>query len=200
MPKKSRKEQAIKTKKEILETAIALMQEHGYEKVSIRHICDKLGISTGAFYHHFPSKEEMINQSFSIYDVALTQFLEEYSNDNPINAIHDILMHQTKFVIEHSANFTNKLYISQLSVQNRYAINHARKYYQTIYHYLEIANHNKLLRTNKSLDYLTDFLLKFVRGSIIDWCLHNYDYNLLSRLEDDLAFVFPSIFVNDTQV
>jgi AcrR family transcriptional regulator len=44
------------TKKKILETALTLFKEKGYENVSISEISDAAGVSTSTFYYQFTSK------------------------------------------------------------------------------------------------------------------------------------------------
>ena len=43
-----------------MEVALDLFSEQGYEATSMRHIAAALGLSPGAFYHHFPSKEAVL--------------------------------------------------------------------------------------------------------------------------------------------
>ena len=45
---------------EILTTAYALFCLRGYEGTTVNAIIDELGLSKGAFYHHFESKEEVL--------------------------------------------------------------------------------------------------------------------------------------------
>ena len=52
-----RRLQAQQTQQAILEAAMVLSRENSFDKVSVRDICQKAGITTGAFYHHFRSKE-----------------------------------------------------------------------------------------------------------------------------------------------
>lgn len=47
-------------KKEILKTAEALFCKNGYESTSIQDILDELHTSKGSFYHHFESKEFLL--------------------------------------------------------------------------------------------------------------------------------------------
>ncbi|MBQ8072292.1 MAG: TetR/AcrR family transcriptional regulator [Clostridia bacterium] len=49
-------------KKQILETAEALFTERGYEKTGVQDILDQLHLSKGSFYHHFESKELVLEK------------------------------------------------------------------------------------------------------------------------------------------
>lgn len=42
-----------------MEAAIRLFSNNGYNKASVDDICAEAGISKGAFYHHFKSKQEL---------------------------------------------------------------------------------------------------------------------------------------------
>ena len=43
----------------ILETANILFSKNGYDATGVAEICEQAGISKGAFYHHFKSKQEL---------------------------------------------------------------------------------------------------------------------------------------------
>ena len=45
------------TRTKIIEAAIKLFSNNGYNKASVDDICAEAGVSKGAFYHHFPSKQ-----------------------------------------------------------------------------------------------------------------------------------------------
>ncbi len=49
-----------KTKQNILETAARLFSERGFENVNIEDIVREVGVTRGAFYHYFKSREELI--------------------------------------------------------------------------------------------------------------------------------------------
>lgn len=48
-------------KKDIMNTALRLFLTKGYSKTSIQNILDALSLSKGGFYHHYKSKEELID-------------------------------------------------------------------------------------------------------------------------------------------
>ncbi|NTU54766.1 MAG: TetR/AcrR family transcriptional regulator [Anaerolineales bacterium] len=47
------------TRTKIMDSAIKLFSSMGYNKASVDDICAEAGISKGAFYHHFKSKQEL---------------------------------------------------------------------------------------------------------------------------------------------
>ena len=46
----------------ILDVSMRLFTEQGYEHTTIQDIVDALGMSKGAIYHHFKSKEDILDR------------------------------------------------------------------------------------------------------------------------------------------
>ncbi len=47
------------TRAAILAAALKLFSQHGYDATGVAEICAEAGISKGAFYHHFPTKQTL---------------------------------------------------------------------------------------------------------------------------------------------
>ena len=56
----SRSRKGEETREKILDTALALFRERGYQETTMRAIADAAGVSTGNAYYYFPSKEHLI--------------------------------------------------------------------------------------------------------------------------------------------
>jgi AcrR family transcriptional regulator len=65
VPQQARSEE---TRARILQAALELFAKNGYEITGVAEICEKSGVSKGAFYHHFPTKQ-------SIFIVLLEEWL-----------------------------------------------------------------------------------------------------------------------------
>lgn len=70
----ARKNNPEQTYENILNTAAKLFVEKGYEQTSIQNILDALKLSKGGLYHHFKSKEEILEavmqkRAQNIYDM-----------------------------------------------------------------------------------------------------------------------------------
>ena len=183
------------TKTKILETARNLVMKNGFENLRIRDVCKYTGVSIGAFYHYFKSKEELMNESFIIYDETLQFNLKNYSKKEPLVALKNILMDQTSFVISLPKKLIIEYYKTILSSDEKNAVNTKRTYYKAVYSYVSVAQKQGLLASNYSITYITEFLIKFVRGNIIDWCLHDFRYTILQQTEKEIN-MFIKLFTS----
>jgi AcrR family transcriptional regulator len=61
------------TRTNILKTALLLFLEKGYKDVSYQDLVKKTGLSKGAMYHYFSSKEELLNAVFDLFSKSSTQ-------------------------------------------------------------------------------------------------------------------------------
>lgn len=69
-------------KQEILDTALKLFGENGYEKTSITDIAKAIGVAQGLCYRYFPSKEALFDSAIEQYaDVLVEQFADAETND-----------------------------------------------------------------------------------------------------------------------
>ncbi|WP_333784686.1 TetR/AcrR family transcriptional regulator [Thermocrinis sp.] len=62
------------TKKRILEVALKLFSERGIKETTVKDIAKEVGITEGAIYRHFISKDELVNTVFSTHS---QRFYEE---------------------------------------------------------------------------------------------------------------------------
>lgn len=83
MTKKYNSEQTIEN---IINSASELFLEKGFEKISMIDIANNAGISKGAIYHHFKSKDEIISyvlkKQEDNMENSLKQYLETIENLN----------------------------------------------------------------------------------------------------------------------
>ena len=52
-------ERSLETRDNILTAAVEQFAQSGYEATSVAQVCQAAGVSKGAFYHHFPSKQAL---------------------------------------------------------------------------------------------------------------------------------------------
>ena len=79
-------------KQEILDTALKLFGENGYEKTSMTDIAKAIGVAQGLCYRYFPSKEALyiavLRQILDIWLAPLKAFREDFA---PLAAIKEYI-------------------------------------------------------------------------------------------------------------
>lgn len=77
MPRKNNPKQTIEN---ILSVSAKLFSERGYDKTSMQDIVEALGMSKGAIFHHFKSKEDILKSVISRQSNYVEQTIYEWVN------------------------------------------------------------------------------------------------------------------------
>ncbi len=75
---------------EILDAAAQLFAEKGYEGATVQAVIDALGISKGAFYHYFSSKEEVLDGVIERLTGWILDETRETLEDKSLSAIEKL--------------------------------------------------------------------------------------------------------------
>lgn len=67
---KRTKAEALKTRQELIETAIAQFAQHGVSKTTLNDIADAANVTRGAIYWHFENKTQLFNEMWFARTVA----------------------------------------------------------------------------------------------------------------------------------
>lgn len=78
------------TKAELVEKAAQLFQERGYDQTTINDIIWSVGVSKGAFYHHFASKDEILEEITKEYIRNLIAKVGAIANEKGPNALEKL--------------------------------------------------------------------------------------------------------------
>lgn len=93
---------AGRTKERILEAALKLFSEKGYEGTNLQEIADTVGIVKSAIYRHFNSKEELWN---GILDKMCSYYENGFGSADKLPAIPESVDEFKKLVLQ-MLNFT----------------------------------------------------------------------------------------------
>lgn len=81
------------TKALILETALEMFRERGYEETTMRAIAEKAGVSLGNAYYYFHSKEYLIQAFYHrMHDAHLAESVPALENVNTLKARLSVVM------------------------------------------------------------------------------------------------------------
>jgi AcrR family transcriptional regulator len=183
-----RQKQAIQTRKRIYETAMRLMRENGVANVTIADIAEAAGVSVGAYYHYFESKDAIF---FETYGIADDFFLEEVIHSLTGKSIRDRIVqyfdYYAKFNMDQGLAHIQLLYNSR----NKHFIDTSRfmiSAFRTMVHEGIVKGE---IIVEWSADEITDYFFIVARGIVYDWCLHEASFDLtvkMHRLMEHLAF------------
>ncbi len=109
-------EKAENTRQNILNTALKHFLEYGFAGTSLRSIVKDAGLTTGAFYKYYPTKEALfdalidpyVEELYGIYDSVLEEFQSlppEKQTENMASASGNGMDQMVNYVYDHYDNF-----------------------------------------------------------------------------------------------
>ncbi len=79
----SRQDRSQATREAILDAARALFMDEGYDCASVSDICARAGVSKGAFYHHFETKQALFLQLMEDWLAGIDRQLQSLRAGSP---------------------------------------------------------------------------------------------------------------------
>ncbi|MGX4599438.1 TetR/AcrR family transcriptional regulator [Faecalimicrobium sp. JNUCC 81] len=188
----NRQKQAIATKLRITQVATELFKLNGFDSVKIQDICQAAEISTGAFYHHFKSKAEIINTAYEQVDILVMDRLETRNFSSNLDKLLFLLGEGANMMEELGWVFVSEIYKNLLSIEGKYSTKPDRYIALEVKSIVEDSLKDGELDISISSLDLTMIIMRISRGTIFDWCLHEGSYNLKSRMEFELNLVLSN--------
>lgn len=90
MERTLKKQMQDNTKKKIIAVATNLFLTKGYEDTRISDIIEGLGLTKGAIYHHFNSKEDIFNAVVEEIGNKNIQLFDEIKNDSSLTGVEKL--------------------------------------------------------------------------------------------------------------
>jgi TetR/AcrR family transcriptional regulator, transcriptional repressor for nem operon len=124
------------TREHILKIAFKLFLSKSYKEVTMKEIVEKTKMSKGAFYHYFPSKENLFIEIIDTYYFSMVNInYNQFSHDSLYDFIHQIyeklndfmLIMKTKLGFDDDLTFLN-YYIIMFD-----ALKHFPGFYEKLY-------------------------------------------------------------------
>jgi len=109
------------TREHIVLIASRLFLQKSYKEVTMKELVDKTGMSKGAFYHYFKSKEQVFLESLEFFVKALERNYSSYSQDSLKQFYNDYLNETVKLYREYSQKFEDEFSEVQFTI-NHFAL------------------------------------------------------------------------------
>ncbi len=85
------RKEAEERRNEILDAADELFGQKGFDGTSTNDILEKVGIARGTLYHHFKSKESIMDALIERYSIRLLETAQEIAADKSIPVVDRII-------------------------------------------------------------------------------------------------------------
>ncbi|SBV96363.1 Transcriptional regulator, TetR family [uncultured Eubacteriales bacterium] len=188
-----RRLQALETEQAILKATVDLAREKGFDRVSIRAICARAGITTGAFYHHFPSKEALLARGFAPLDAYMEALMTGNEGEPPLERLWVLLSGYAGFMEGMGWKLVARYYVHRLSAPSFASMDPTRFTLRSMLECLAAIQAEGGLVPSVTAEWAADFLFRHFRGVVVDWVLHQGAYPLLPKLEQDYRFFQQSL-------
>ena len=181
-----RKIQAAQTKKKIYDTAKKLFLEFGVDNVSVDSIVEAVGISKGAFYAHYESKDALASILITDYvkeiDSDYKNYLESIGNNASSPDILILLTEKVAEILESKIGFENmkilyKLLITK-TIDTQSSVSYNRELYKVYSDILERGITRGEFTSDLPVNILVNHLVLAMRGITFEWCIRYPDFNL----------------------
>lgn len=178
--KVTRKEQAINTKKKLIQTSLNLFRTKGFDEVTINEICKKANVTTGAFYHHIKSKYGVIVEAYSEYDSYCDDKIKDIdASKSCMEKLYEYLKYQIDYTQDMGLETISVIYKIQITEDNKFFLSEKRTLYKHLNNIIKLAQENNELVSDVSSENITSELLLIIRGVVYNWCQCLGEYNLL---------------------
>ena len=161
------------TKKKIIEGAEILFTENGYDSTSVQDICNKVEISKGAFFYHFPTKEflflEILDKYLSELDKRMNEI--EKKSKNTLRAMEEMVIILEEIFITSEGKFTIFLeFLRKASKETEIMkkISYQfQKYKKYVYEMIEKGKREGNIKKEIDSEFISQLIISLAIGMIL---------------------------------
>lgn len=188
----TRKEQAEETRHRIYTSAIELMEENGFGNFTIEDISKRAGVSVGAFYHYFDSKNDILADIFyRADDYFSTQVASSLNNKSILEQIIEYFDHYAKFNVDCGIETTQQIFNAKI----KFFIEKGRPMLEMLEDLICQGQEKNEIRRDTDAKELVKYLLVMARGIVFDWSIYDGSYDLEATMHKYMQNLVSTIKV-----
>ena len=194
----NRDRQAVATKNKLYRCGVQLINQYGYDHITVAQIAKKAGVSIGTFYHHFQSKFDLMVEIYRLGDVFFSErvpALLAQNNSLPAQIVEYFCLY-AQLSLQNGIDMVRSLYVPT----NQMFISHGRAMQEMLTDMVQSGQQQGKLFATLPAQQITEKLFVVARGVIFDWCLHNGETDLLSEMRDIMQRQVGSYLVLPTSL
>ncbi len=166
---------------EIMNNSIRLFLRNGFNATTIQEITDSVGLSKGAFYWYFKSKDELLNAIIDHYEhIFVDQIIKTvlHAEGNPLQKLKYAHKYATDFAyinrdlcvgfMTMAAEMVGSKTEAETKIRNIYA--KYRNFYEQLIHEGKAQG---LIRDDIDSDVIAHVVNSIHNGSLLEWYLYS---------------------------
>ncbi|KZE38834.1 hypothetical protein AV656_07990 [Bhargavaea cecembensis] len=188
-----RQKQGQKTKQKIIEAAIALFHERGFNNVTVDEIVAVTNTSKGAFYNHFTSKHEVFAEQFKQIDQFYVEHLvPQLDADQPVMERLTLFLELQMTYLQNKIGWdvTRTIYEQELSTErSSYFLDPDRPLYDILFSLCQEGIEKSEFKEGYRAHNIVTVLIHGMRGVLYNWSLNRGRTSLV----DEQRMVFRAL-------
>ncbi|GBF32093.1 transcriptional regulator, TetR family [Desulfocucumis palustris] len=197
----NRKKQAIETKKKIYESAEQLFGKYGFDNVSVDSIVEIAGVSKGAFYVHFNSKDSLIAELIADYvdklDFDYKSYFESFPDSTTASDILISLAGKIADIIAFTIGYDHIKIIYKANITKTIntdaALDYNRELYKIFSNIISRGIEQGEFKTDIAVDTITRHCIISLRGITYEWCIRYPEFNLKDYVQEHFEMLLTGI-------
>ena len=183
------------TKARIFNAAKQILQEQGYEALSIKNICEAAGVSNGSFYHHFKTKDDLLSYYIEEQPSINPDYLDLPGNaEEAKTAIIRVYLNYVHYCRELGVAFMSNYYTPKNQSLNPLTRTERPYPIVTVHDYLKRAMDAGVITLPLPLEDVTSDIRIIVIGNVFDWCLKNGEADFEQNMDRSLKVYLDGLF------
>lgn len=155
-------------REQMLQVAVALFNEQGYDATSVAALAARLGLSKAALYHHFASKEEVLEVAVASALDGLEGVLIDASATSAGERLAEVLQGAVGVLVAQLPAVTLLLRVRGNSEVERRALERRRAFDQAVTEIVRAAQADGAVRADVDASVATRLLFGMV-NSLVEW-------------------------------
>ncbi|NOY76702.1 MAG: TetR/AcrR family transcriptional regulator [Calditrichaeota bacterium] len=172
-----------KRQKDIIQSAIELIAQEGIQKLTIKNLSAKVGVTEGAIYRHFTSKLEILLGILSLFEKSTAELIGVIKK-SPADPLKQLEMLFKEHFLQFKQNpavasviFSEELFLNERQLSEKvYEI--MRNTQATIESIIQKGQEQGVFRNDIAPDQLALLLIGALRLTVTRWRLSQFSFDL----------------------
>ncbi|MCZ8654037.1 acrEF/envCD operon transcriptional regulator [Escherichia albertii] len=187
---KRTKAEALKTRQELIETAIVQFAQHGVSKTTLNDIADAANVTRGAIYWHFENETQLLNEMW-LQQPSLRELIQERLieglDSNPLQYLREKIIVGLQYIAEiprqqallqilyHKCEFNDEI-LAEAVIREKMGFN-----LRILREVLQACQKQGYMANHLDLDVVTIVIDGAFSGIVKNWLMNTASFDLYKQ-------------------